>query len=374
VSDAERRRPTPGPTRHPLPGPADFRLTRTDRRKLQQRAGSNQLGLLVIALIIAAGVGAIAVIIVRHSGGEPSSAAATPSVAAPPTFGASLPIAPHSSPSGAAVGNAAFTEATAVATVLAAAKTAVQAVDSYDYRRLAANQAAGDALSTGDFRRRYDTSMTGDLATAADRDKTVQRATVEKTAIASLSGPQATVLAFGRLDVTDTDHPAGTVTTITLGVTLQNESGTWRISGMNDLGSNGTFQAEPPGTPGLSAAVTAGAHEVVELLSYSRNNFAADFARALDGLTSTLRTSQAAKQGALEAAMATQKIDYAGAVRSIGIEDASGTSVLMLVCATGYRIDDDGKTAASGGLRFEIGVSYTRGRWLVSQYLPLASS
>jgi hypothetical protein len=357
----------------PQPG-AEARLTRTERRRQHVRSNGNRSALLVAALILAIGVAAMITIAVRRSdGGGSAGAAASPSIAAPPTFGASLPLTGPSRTSTSA-GNAAFSAPAAVTEVLAAAKTAVQAVDSYDDRRLAASQAAGDAHSTGDFRSRYDTSLTGALATAARANKTVQQATVEKTAVASLAGAQATVLAFGRTDTVDATHPGGTVTTVTVGVTLQNVDGAWRISGMEDIGSSGTFPADPPGTAGLSAAVIAAAHEVVDLLSYTRNDFDADYARALDGLTTTLRTSQEAQRAPLKASMTAQQIDFAGSIRSVGVESASGTSVLMLVCATGYRIDNTGKTVAAGGLRFEIGVTYTGHRWLVSEYLALVSS
>ena len=45
----------------------------------------------------------------------------------------------------------------------------------------------------------------------------------------------------------------------------------------------------------------------------------------------------------------------------------------MLVCATGSRLDNTGKALESGSLRYEVGVTYTGGRWLVSEYVPLGS-
>jgi hypothetical protein len=370
---SEPRRPRPRhdedgtSPRHPLPGPV-----RRPRPGGQQRARNNRAALIAALVVVAIGVAAVVVILVRRNSDTSSgAAAATAHGSIAPQPSASLPIA---SPTATGATNSAeFTDQSAVSGVLAAAKTAVQTVDSYDYRHLAAAKRAGEKVSTGAFLTRFDTSLLGSIKAAASKAKTVQQATVEKVGISSLSGNQAAVVALGRLQITDTDHPGGHTTSLTLGVTLQSSGGTWRISDMTDLGSNATLQAIPPGTPGLTAGVTAGAREVVDLLSYTRNNFTADLGRALAGLTGTLRAAQQAQASTLKSAMLSGGFDYAGEVRAVGIETASGTSLLIIVCATGSRLDNTGTALESGSLRYEVGVTYTGRRWLVSEYVPLGS-
>jgi hypothetical protein len=322
------------------------------------------------AVIVLVGVaGAVLVAVRGRSSGTPA-AGASASVAAP-TFGASLPVtAPSAHDS---TGSAAFTDPATVATVLADVKTAVQTVESFDYRHLDTARAAGDKVSAGGFLGRYNTSLTGSAATSARASHTIQSATVEKAGICSVSGSRATALVVGRVQVTDDNDPAGVTQPITLGVTLQ-KTDAWRITDLGDVSTTARFPATPPGDAGLGAAVLAAGHEVVDLLSYTRNNFAADLARALGGLTSTLAAGQRSGAAALRAAMVSGGYDYAGLVRSIGVESASGSSVLLLVCATGYQVGNTGGSISSGPVRYEVGVQFIGGRWLVSEYQSLDSS
>jgi hypothetical protein len=338
----------------------------------------------VTGAIVAAGlVGAVLVVVLSRSGSTPTAAGATTSagIAAPPSFGASLPISASgaAAPSGSAASAAApadaeLTEPSSATAVLAAAQNAIATVDSYDFRHLDKNRAAGDAVSTGGFRTRYDSALRA-LAATAGRTKTVQQAVVQKIALTSLSGDTAGVLVFGRIETTTASDPAGTTSDLASGVTLQRTGGAWRISDTSDLVDRGTFVATPPGNAALVDAVTAGAHEVVNLLSYSRANFTADFDRALAGLTKVLQAQQLSRRAGLFQAMNQSQSDYAGQVRAVGIESASGTSALLLVLATGYLVSaSQGAQPLSGTERFEVGVEFVHGRWLVSEYLALPSA
>ncbi|MGH8861153.1 MAG: hypothetical protein ACRDVG_07940, partial [Jatrophihabitantaceae bacterium] len=358
----------PGTIAHPAPGtPA-----------VAPRVPRTRLAMVATVLIAAAGVlAAVLVVVARgHGHGGPGTAAAA-SVAPAPTFGASLPIStPAAAASGGSsasvtAGDAQLRDPATVTAVLTAAKAAIETVDSYDYRRLAGDRAAGDAASTGSFRTRYDAALSG-IAATAKRTRTVQVATVQKIAISALSddGTQASVLAFGRVLTTDTAHPGSSTSALASAVTLHRVGSAWRIGDMTDLGDRGTFAATPPGNPALVAAVTAGAAEVVNLLSYSRADFDADFNRAMDGLTAPLRAQRLAQRDPLHATMDRSQSDFAGTVRSVGIESADGSSVLLLVCATGYRTTAGG-TPVSGTQRVEVGVSFVHGRWLVSEYVVL---
>ena len=216
-------------------------------------------------------------------------------------------------------------------------------------------------MSTGAFLTRFNTSLLGSIKNSARTAKAVQEATVERIGIASLSGNQASVLALGRLQVADTTHPGGHTSPLTLGVTLQNSGGSWRISDMTDLGTNGTLPATPPGTPGLTAAVTAGAREVVDLLTYTRNNFAADLNRALGGLAAPLRAAQQTQGKSLESAMLSGGFDYAGRSARSGRErvgDVGADARVRDRVAASHK----GEALASGTQRFEVGVTSMAGR------------
>ena len=329
-------------------------------------------------MAVVVGVLAAAVLIVLDQAHKSAgSATGGASVAAPPSFGASLPISSPAVASGIASagaqpGDAQFGDPSAASALLASATDVVQSVDSYDYRRLDKDQAAGDAVSTGAFRARYDASLRS-LHTSARKTKTVQQAVVQKIAITALSGDTAGVLVFGRLDVTTAADPGGTSTVLASGVSLQRDGTTWRVSDMTDLADQGTFATTPPGNAALLAAVTAGASEVVNLLSYGRTTFDADFNRALDGLTGPLRAHQESLRAGIEQSMDRSQTDYAAEVRSVGVESASGTSVLLLVCATGYASRPGSGPVQSATERFEVGVQHAGGRWLVSEYLALPS-
>lgn len=328
------------------------------------------------AIVVAGVIAAVALVLVTRGRSTTSLTGPAASIAAQPSFGASLPVstpaAASSRGSGSSAGDAELSDPSGVAALLSAATDAIQAVDSYDYRHLDKSRAAGDAVSTGGYRGRYDEALAS-LQRTAGKAKTVQQATVQKIAVTSLAGDQAGVLAFGRLDVTDSADPAGTSKILASGVSLQRSGSTWLISDMTDLSDQGTFAATPPGNRALVSAVTAGAREVVDLLSYSRTSFDADFNRAIDGLTGPLRIQQLRRRGGLEQSMNSTQTDYAGQVRSVGVESASGSSVLLLVCATGYSVRATGKQPLSGTERFEVGVEFVGGRWLVSSYVALPS-
>jgi hypothetical protein len=355
----------PAPPR-PRPGP----------RAAAREARTSRSATIVTIAILVVGVLAAALLIVLDSAHRKDATTST-SIEAAPSFGASLPISsPAAAPasgSSAPAGNAAFADASAASALLTAATNAIQIVDSYDYRTLDKNETAADAVITGSFRARYDTALS-ELSAAARKAKTVQQAVVQKIAVTSLSGDTAGVLAFGRLDVTNTANPSGTSVDLASGVTLQRVGTAWHISDTTDLSSQGTFVASPPGNAALLAAVTAGAREVVNLLSYARATFDADFARAIDGLTGPLRTQQVQQRAGLEQSMNQSQTDYAGVVRSVGVEGASGSSVLLLVCATGYSLQPGSAAPKSGTERFEVGVENVKGHWLVSEYLALPST
>lgn len=284
-----------------------------------------------------------------------------------------LPIV--SNGAGDGTGPAEFSDPAVVTAVLAAAKSGVEAVDSYDYRALNQAIAAGLAATTGQFQASYRSAMTGTVASTAPTTHTVQTATVEKAGISSVSADmaRASALVFGRLQTTDATTGANPrVTPITLGVTLDSVGGSWLISAVNDF-STTTGESQPPGTRALYDAAVAGAGEVVNLLTFSRADYDSDFGRALAGLTGPLLAEQQGQKSSILAQLTAAHSDYVGEIRCIGIESASGDSVIMLVAATSYAVDAAGQRSVQTLPKLEIGVTRINGVWLVNQFQAVGS-
>jgi len=308
--------------------------------------------------------------------GHPSTSSTRhPSPSSSSHSGAPTPLPIYSTPGQTnSSGPAAFSNPDLVATVMAAAKTGVETVDSYDYRDLNAAIAAGLAATTGQFQASYRSAMTGSVATAAPDSMTVQHCVVENVGVTSVSDDlsRASVLVFGRLQITDsTTGPTPRVTKITLGVTLDAVGGSWLISAVNDF-STTTAKSQPPGTRALFDAAVAGAQEVVNLLSFSRADYDSDFGRALSGLTGPLLTEQQGQREVIRAKLARSNVDYVGEIRGIGIESVSPDSVILLVAATSAAVDDAGVKSVQELPKIEIGVVRINGTWLVNQFQVIA--
>jgi hypothetical protein len=112
-------------------------------------------------------------------------------------------------------------------------------------------------------------------------------------------------------------------------------------------------------------AVGAASQTVVNLLTYTRTNFDADYSRALAGMTGALRSDQQKDKAATLAAMTKGKFDLKGTVTASAFEQAKGKTVLVLVSATGNQVSSAGTTPATTA-RFEMTMTLIKGKWLAS--------
>jgi hypothetical protein len=272
--------------------------------------------------------------------------------------------------------SAAFTDPASVGAALAAARTAVVTVDSYDYRTLARNRAAGLAVTTGAFRASYDSSMSGAVTAQANQYKTVQVCSVQKTGLASLNddATQADILVYGALTISRAAATAGTAPTpVDLNVTMKLVDGAWLIAAMEDLGQQPGSQTPPPGTRSLVTAVGAGRQAVLDLINYRRTHFDSDFQRALDRLAPTAAAQQSANKSSILAAMNAGSFDLGGTVVEVAVEDAGFDSATLLVSGHRYRQSDTGVRTALGDLRAEVAMSRVDGKWLLSQFTTIGT-
>ena len=205
-------------------------------------------------------------------------------------------------------------------------RTPSQTVDSYDYR--APRQGPGGRRRREHrrvpcaLRRRRCAS----LRASARKTKTVQQAVVQKIAVTALSGdtgrrarlrpPRRHHRGRPGRDAARRSRPASR---------LQRVGAAWRISDMTDLGDQGTFAATPPGNAALLAAVdrrrARGRQPAVVRRDDLRRRLRP---RARRAHRSAARAAGGSCAAGLEQSMNRSQTDYAGEVRSVGVESASG--------------------------------------------------
>lgn len=118
--------------------------------------------------------------------------------------------------------------------VLAAAKTCMPKVGSYDYRSLDASLAQGLACSTGTFRANYERAMKTVVASLAPQTKTIQTVSITRAGIVSVSpdGRQWVVLIYGQQKIqnntTAKTQPRYDLLSVT--VTMNQVGKSWLIS------------------------------------------------------------------------------------------------------------------------------------------------
>lgn len=115
-------------------------------------------------------------------------------------------------------------------------------------------------------------------------------------------------------------------------------------------------------------AIDAASKQVVNMLSYSRKSFDADYSRAVNGATGALRTdlSDGSKKSTLLKQMTSGKLDLQGTVTAAAFEESSGANWLVLIYAQAYQVPDGGKRTLSSAPRFEITMTKVDGKWLAS--------
>jgi hypothetical protein len=114
------------------------------------------------------------------------------------------------------------------------------------------------------------------------------------------------------------------------------------------------------------AAVDAASKQVINLLSYSRKSFDADYARAMSGATGDLLKdlSDTTKKTTLLQQMTTGKFDLQGQVTASAFEQSSGANYAVLISAQGYKVPDSGAKTLSSTARFEITMTRVKNKWL----------
>jgi Mce-associated membrane protein len=122
----------------------------------------------------------------------------------------------------------------------------------------------------------------------------------------------------------------------------------------------------PALTAGEQQAADSARQLLVNLTTYTRANFDQDYQRALAGTTGQLRTDQQAAESSVRSELDQNKHDIKGVVTAVGVESASGSSVVLLVVQDGYLVDAAGKATPSSTNRLQVTVTRVGGSWLLS--------
>ena len=260
---------------------------------------------------------------------------------------------------------AALTNQAAANAFVAGASSDVAAVTSYDYRSLDAALYAGTSVATGEFLHSFRAALTGPLGAQA---RTLHRVQTFDEAVAgagrmSSDGTTADVLVFGTQTVTDdSTRQKPRSTPVTLVVSVRREGDRYLISKLASGGNPGL----PPGTRALDQAAEAGRETVAAVLTLRHDHVAADIAALLNGVVDPLRSKLSAQTAKTRGAIEKGRYDLTGTVTSLAVEQASDTTVVLLIAATGLRTDPGQKPRVVTDGRYEATVVRVGSRWLTT--------
>ena len=114
--------------------------------------------------------------------------------------------------------------------------------------------------------------------------------------------------------------------------------------------------------------VTAAATEAANIITFSRKTFEADFARAINGTTGSLKTDLVGKKALTLTTMTDGKFDLkatVGAAAYGGLTD-DGKSTLVLVTLNAFKVADSSTGSSASVQRFQITMVKVGKSWLAS--------
>lgn len=132
------------------------------------------------------------------------------------------------------------------------------------------------------------------------------------------------------------------------------------------------------GAQGLSsaeqAAVNAAKQETINLQTYRRKSFDADFAAALSGLTPAKATQWQANKATLKTRLTQLKQDAGATVSGAGLVSFDGRSAVVVVASDTLRIDAAGKSSTAAQNRSQVSMKLVGGRWLMDDLQSVSVS
>jgi hypothetical protein len=122
------------------------------------------------------------------------------------------------------------------------------------------------------------------------------------------------------------------------------------------------------------AAVNAARQETINLQTYRRANFEADFAAALAGLTPTKATQWQANKATLKTKLTQLKQDAGATVSGAGLVSFDGKSAVVVVASDTLRVDAAGKSTTAAQNRSLVSMKLIGGKWLMDDLQSVSVS
>lgn len=132
------------------------------------------------------------------------------------------------------------------------------------------------------------------------------------------------------------------------------------------------------GAAGLSsaeqAAVSAARQQTINLQTYRRKSFDADFAAALAGLTPAKATQWQATKATLKTKLTQLKQDAGATVSGAGLVSFDGKSAVVVVASDTLRVDATGKPSTAAQNRSLVTMKLIGGKWLMDDLQSVSVS
>jgi hypothetical protein len=135
----------------------------------------------------------------------------------------------------------------------------------------------------------------------------------------------------------------------------------------SDSGARGLSSAE-------QAAVDAAKQQTMNLQTYRRKSFDADFAAALAGLTPAKATQWQANKATLKTRLTQLKQDAGATVSGAGLVSFDGKSAVVMVASDTLRIDASGKSTTAAQNRSQVSMKLIGGKWLMDDLQSVSVS
>jgi len=113
-------------------------------------------------------------------------------------------------------------------------------------------------------------------------------------------------------------------------------------------------------------ALNAARQQVINIQTFRRKTFEADFAAALNGMTEDRKKEFAAGKQRLLDGLNAAKADGGADVNGAGLVSFNKDTAVVLVSSDAHRTDDKGAVQPLGGSRFQLTMKLTNGKWLMS--------
>jgi hypothetical protein len=127
-------------------------------------------------------------------------------------------------------------------------------------------------------------------------------------------------------------------------------------------------------SPAEQAAITAAKQQTINLQTYRRTSFDADFSAALAGLTPAKATQWQANKATLKTRLTQLKQDAGATVSGAGLVSFDGKTAVIAVASDTLRVDAAGKSTTAAQNRSLVTMKLIDGKWLMDDLQSVSVS